>query len=116
MVSINFIQTIFNSLCMAFGGASQISTNIFAQAIWGQHCNGNILLEEVDEALHHIAGLYADRWEMDDVEEHRYYVCLKTQFDEVSFIECARIAQQASEAEAQLHDFLIHGNVPGYDY
>ena len=116
MLKINFIETIFNALCLAFGGASQLSTNIIAQAIFGQNCNGNILAEEVDEALHHMAGLWADRWELDSQEEHVFYVCLKTQFDEVSFIECARLAAEASEGEAQAYDFIINGNIPGYDY
>jgi hypothetical protein len=110
MTTLEYAQLIWNNLCIAFGGASQLDTDIIAKAIWGQMTNNNLHAEDMDKVVGHIAGLHADHWNLYSDEEARYAKELLDNLEAICEYQANKLA-----AEAAAYDFICGGNVEGYD-
>jgi hypothetical protein len=101
---------IWNGLTSACGGVSQVSMEMFANALLGQINNNWLVDEELDEVIHNLVALYGSFYDLDAEEENKVFDDLKQLVLDLAQAESDRIA-----ASAAAYDFEINGHVPGLD-
>jgi hypothetical protein len=97
MTSFERAKMIWEALCVAFGGASQIDNVTVIKAVYGQVNNNNLFQGEVENVLGHIAALDGEHFEFRPEEVSENTKRLIREFYEYCQFEADRLATEATE-------------------